>query len=129
MSFLNFLVGEAPLEMFEDCRGSGFTTAPFFNGRERGFVLIWNPEVGSLLNHRAWAFVEGRNHDGLVCWSWELGKNDHLNRFWIPEDVPNADEVYENRKEWDNGNFGEALSWLSTEFVILHGKQKEESVG
>ena len=83
-----------------------FETTPFYSGREKGIVISFIKNYGlSGQQYNVWIY-EHRNTDGLVATAWE-GKTP-FNNLWTTDDIPNAEERYENgtwhdaEEDWGN---------------------------
>jgi hypothetical protein len=85
---------------------------PYFNCRERGFVVAAGFNSG-----KRWAFFEHRNSDELCCVAW---LDDNLPKdFYECRDIPES--AYKTKwdvtKSFGYGEFGKASGWLVAQFL------------
>lgn len=110
-AFAHFLVLCEVLENY----GSGlFYKRPYFNCRERGFVVSFQL-VAQKAIHFAW--FEHRNSDQLCCVKWEGPISGKHGDFFTVHDIPA--KAYPDKwalsKSVKWGAFGEAAGWMQEE--------------
>ena len=98
----------------EEFATSRVSTTPYFNRRERGFVI--SVEVKPMKLYRRWAFYEHRVSDGLQVLAWEDDRfifGEPLTHKDVPSEAwgPN----FEGTASFKNGDFGEAGRYLERE--------------
>lgn len=99
-----------------DESGRIFWKRPYFNCRERGFVITVEPhgKAGGDKAAHHFAWFEHRNSDNLCCVSWKGPRSGKSGDFFTCDDIP--DKAYPTKwdvtKSFGYGSFGEAASWL-----------------
>ena len=104
-------------------------TRPWYNGRERGFVLSMKREFSSyesgVINI---AIFEHRNADHLVALSWTT---DYIPHNGVVADAETLDLAYANYPEPDaefpHGRIGECANWIYEKLESHYNKSKFNS--
>ena len=101
------------LNLCEDMSETGILSRrPYFNCRERGFVITVMGDKSRTAKHFAW--FEHRNSDMLCCVAWEGGVSGKNGAFFTVSDIP--EEAYPDKwsttKAFQWGAFGDASVWL-----------------
>lgn len=90
-----------------------FVTAPWYNGREQGFVITYLPRSRKIKNLNI-AFYEYRNSDSICSLRWESDKG-YLNPPTIESD---GDAAYHGKDKWHSafsaecGEIGKIADWI-----------------
>lgn len=95
--------------------GRLITKRPYFNCRERGFVItVWGRK-SQTAKHFAW--FEHRNSDGLCCIAWEGKTSGAHGDFFTVADIPTKayPDKWSVTKSFSWGDFGNAAVWLRQE--------------
>lgn len=104
--------------------GRVITKRPYFNCRERGFVVSVYGAISRTAKHFAW--FEHRNSDQLCCVAWEGEVSGKHGDFFTVEDIP--DSAYPTKwdvtKTFGWGDFGDAAVWLRNE-IEAYAPSKE----
>jgi hypothetical protein len=122
INFLRYF--ESMTGLAEDFDFWHVSTTPYFNGRERGFVL--SVDLGVSKGSRRWAFYEARSSDSLKAVAWEddrfIAQQPLTN-----EDVPDEawNQYLEAPESFPHGDFGKAGRYLEDELRAALERRKE----
>lgn len=130
--FLRFFEERYSLESLDAPPGARWLACPYFNGRERGFVLSVRP--GTVRPNEGtttrWAFFEHRSCDGLCAVRWEDDGplfEDYLTVDDIsPERLSSYRSSGDVDADWACGDFGSAAEWLAEQLFDLFERATEE---
>ena len=102
-------------------------TKPWYNGRERGFVVSMSRKFGRNIHI---AVFEHRNSDDICALKWETEKP-----YWNhPLEDPNIfEKAYSGKTKWDvaftvkSGEIGKMADWVYKELKNFYARLKAEN--
>jgi hypothetical protein len=107
-------------------------TRPWYNGRERGFVLSMSPDLIGVAPTVHIAVFEHRNHDGICALRWETAQMYFNHPLEDPEIFEKA--YGPGKGKWDvafSVNYGEAgkmATWVYEQMAAFYKEKRKEKV-
>lgn len=108
--------------IYEYTEGRFVDQRPYFNCRERGFVIT----IHDGKKAKSFAWFEHRNSDELCVVEWDSPCYPPHGNYWLCDDIPEASykTKWDVTKSFRWGRFGEAAVWLSDRMNECFPKQE-----